>query len=150
MNKKNVITWKDADQNLCTLAASILSNSMAALRSPLHATLGSSWPLEGGGMVERGYAQKSGSERTWATGDNSRAFIQIDIFHDDPLEKIQPTVQCWWCFQNLIRQRLNQARQELQNNRYRRDREKKKSIQISRNPNGRPEGSKFGRRPERE
>ncbi len=144
--ERKLITWKDADQNLCTLAASMFENAMIILRSPEDSIV-PFYPLDDGNQAFPGMAEKEGSKRSIMSEPEQPApgpDEVIDSFWSGPCPI------CWWSFQNLIRQRLAMARQELMDNRYLRNKEPGWSKQDSRNPNGRKEGSKFGRKPERE
>lgn len=146
MRAKKVITWKDADQNLCTLAASILSNSMDALRRGEAGTF--DWPLEGGGTASPGMGQEIGSRRSIWSCDEAIVIDPRARIEDNRILEASP--QCWWSFQNMIRMRLAQARQDLKDNRYLRNNPPKSSKQDSRNPDGRPPRGKYGRKRERE
>ena len=149
MNDKRAITWKDADQNLCTIAASILHNSMQTLRTSRELLEGfelGSYPLDDGTTVNAGFAQKAGSHRSHWSGD----YITGLHYQDFAEPRRGPSPQCWWCFQNLIRQRLEQARRELMDNRYIRVNKPKASKQESRNPVKRSPKGKYNRKPERE
>ena len=157
--KRRLITWKDADQNLCTLAASILDDASAELRATeeltgriqiFPPTLGppapTAWPVDGGEPVKAGMAEDGGHRSFW-----SAPWEQMNT-NDDLLETQylpQLTPQCWFSFQNLVMMRLKEAREDLRKNRYLKNNKFKSSEQISRNPLKRPEGSKFGRTPER-
>lgn len=129
MNKKKVITWEDADMNLCIIAASILDSAMMVLRATNEPPYRSAYyRTDDGTVVPDDYA--SDEDRT--------------VYSWPTLSPI-----CWWSFQNLVRIRLREARKEIKNNLYGRGNRPKESGQSSRNPNGRS-GSKFGRQPSRE
>jgi hypothetical protein len=141
MNTKNLITWKDADQNLCTIAASLLANAMMSLRGVR--TMKGPWPTDDGEMIEPGFALDESSKRTVFSGD----YDPRDSFAAS--NDNQPCPQCWWCFQNMITQKLRVARAELKRNCYEQNRKLRTSKQRSRNPKGRSVKSKFQRQQER-
>ncbi len=159
MRKKNLITWKDADQNLCHLAAVMLSNAMQELRNSGVQT--GDFVMDNGKELPPGYAEPDGSKRTIysdeptsllsAVGD---ADISYEISPDDVVfyfDTDRPSTLCWWSFQNLIRWRLRKARRELARNVYQSKPFKKETEKnCSRNQEKRPEGSKYGRQAERE
>lgn len=140
---KKVITWKDADQNLCTIAAAILDNASSLLRAS--GNVAESYPTDGGGSIEPGFAEPSGNRTYWS------GVVTNDFLPTDYRALGQgPSYQCWFCFQNMVRLRLEDARRELKRNRYLRKNAFKSSKQRSRNKITRPETGKAGRRPERE
>lgn len=164
MRHKNVITWKDADQNLCHLAALMFENALQELRPPRDMT--NPWPMDNGKDVEPGYAEEDGSKRTVFTDAPSiNTFIPQDEEIERPKEgsieitdeysyyfdAARPSSICWWSFQNLIRWRLRKARLELSKNLYGARKFKNETEKnASRNLKKRPEQSKYGRQAERD
>jgi hypothetical protein len=150
MNKKNIITWKDADQNLCTIAAGMLDSAMGELRdSQPYIPYYDPMFMSDGREVPHNYA--SATSRTIMT------YLQFGGWYlgsgsGYPIGGGYASTLCWWCFQNIIRQRLKEARLELWKNLYtqRNRRESKRSSKKSRNRGKRMVNrSKFGRQPER-
>lgn len=134
--KKNLITWKDADQNLCTVAAAIFDAAMRELRANYDQDFW--YPTDDGGRAESGMCEESGNRTFWSTDRSVPEVIREGL-----------SQQCWWSFQNIIRMRLAQSRQEIQDNLYPQNRQHRTSKQSSRNPDKRRDGSKYGRQPER-
>ena len=158
MNRKSIITHKDADQNLCTIAALMLEDAMQQLRMTREEE--HPIPMTNGEDAPPGFAEDDGSKRTIFSADPQNVLENIEdtVFQYIPALDQQfevfptnrPATLCWWSLQNLIRFRLRQARQELADNCYPQSGEFKSDKQASRNPKKRPEASKFGRQPERE
>jgi hypothetical protein len=164
---KNLITWKDADQNLCTLAASILHAASVNLRSGR--TAAGPVAMTNGDFAMPGYAEKTaaggGPGRTIFSGvRDPDATVpgygipgqQIDEpddredeTKDDNLNFNQPSSLCWWSFQNIIRFRLREAREELEKNLYPQKRRGSVNPNQSRNVKRERFKSKFGRQAER-
>lgn len=194
MNAKKLTTWRDADQNLCWIAAYILDEAMNTLRKN-HDMSRESYPCYDG-PIPRGFLQEEGSHRTifsdnamrldgWfpsggygpgyelneesssaldqltelQEGDYSlfelvdgvgevvwQSFEQVDG-NATTLTNVGITPQCWWSFQNLVRQRLKQARRELFENLYgRKRRDNRVSLHKTRNANKRSPGARYPRR----
>lgn len=146
MKTKKIITWKDADQNLCTLAAYILHQAMVELRSSQSTTV--EYPIDDGTRT----AVDMGSD----TPRTVFSCVQAMLTEDDygvPFPENDgdtPSAQCWWCFQNLIRMKLAEARKELKRNLYGTGSESKVNKQSSRNYTFRTSRSKYGRQAERQ
>lgn len=153
MREENLITWKDADLNLCRLVMGMLEDASYSLRSyaahdaaPLTTTMGK--------QVGGGYAEDN-SNRTFFSGrwdvyifemmgDYSIPYMWQWLFDEDT-QGI--SLQCWWSFQNILRYRLKEARKELKRNLYQNNRSKVRTDKnFSRNLYKRVKGvSKFGR-----
>jgi len=141
MNTKNLITWKDADQNLIAVAAYMIDEASLAIRgyrpakSPVMTT--------GGEPIAPGYGEDD-SKRTILSGN----YDPDAIFKET--NELEPCIQCFWCFKNIVMQNLKIARAELVKNLYAQKRKSTVSRQISRNPKGRKRGtSKYKRQQER-
>ena len=139
------ITWKDADQNLCTLAASILDQASGVLRTPYGTQTENKETETAGEFIPPGFADKEDNRGWWTIGTYTEDAADAGFFHG----KNTMSVVCWYSFQNLVRMRLKQAREELRLNLYGSGSKIKRSSQASRNPVKRLRGSKFGRKPER-
>jgi hypothetical protein len=149
MNLKNVITWKDADQNLCTLAAALIDSSLAFLHAPEN-----KWIVEDATELDElipdifspkilpdeptdttGRTFKRG---TWSTSDTAPIWSHRYL-----------SPQCHYAFMNMIRLALKHQRLMLKRNLMGQDRRHRISGQSSRNATGRKQESKYGRKPER-
>ncbi len=158
MKEQKIITWKDADRNLCALAAAMFHLASEELRD--HRPLDKDYPLTNGKMLDGFLATEE--NKSPFTGRAPHDKKPADYDHEKAIEKwnellglplkyandvwIERTHSelCWYSFQNLIRQRLKMARQELYDALYGQSREQRTSKQHTRNPNGRKKGSKFG------
>lgn len=160
MNEKRVITWRDADVAICRLAAYMLDD-MDTIRTyePQSNTYDTTVPFE---KVAPGYASSRATRGWWTLG--TEGISQNPQFSDmgyflSPVLQIQAYLEqtfwgqmmpvgisqvCWYGFQNLIRLRLRQARQEIHKNLYKQGKKKKRNEQRTRNPLFR-QGTKFGR-----
>lgn len=163
---KNIITWKDADQNLCTIAAYILHQASVELRATRS---GIPVLMTNGQFAAPGYAEKmqasagrtifSGNKDDAATMDDPAGLPggfspeipddREDETKDDNLNVRSPSVLCWWSFQNIIRFRLREAREELEKNLYPQKRKGTVNPNQSRNLKRERDKSKFGRQAER-
>lgn len=144
---KNIITWKDADQNLCTLAAVILDSAMTQIRG--HDTFLTPVPTTNGQLIPPGWLEDGDSGRSIFSGQTHRIMSWGTPSAPDADLSTEITPLCWWSFQNLVRQRLLMAREDLRQNRYKQTRDARMSDQRSRNKHKRSKRSKFGRQPER-
>jgi hypothetical protein len=144
---KNLITWKDADQNLCTLAAYIIHQSMVELRSSEFTLI--EYPIEDGSKVPLNFGSY-GVRTVFSHGENMLYEPDTGVLFPPETFGDVMSAQCWWCFQNLIKMKLKQARAELKKNLYGEGEKAKTSKQSSRNASARKRQSKFGRREERE
>lgn len=143
--RKSLITWKDADQNLCTIAALILDDANL-LRSP--DDFNYAYQVEGAEPIQPGYAEDSGSRSVFST---EGGFVQSNDFLSDAIGDFRPTPAplCWYSFQNLVRLHLKKSRKELKDNLYQQKDPVVSSKQESRNPVKRRSISKYGRKGER-
>lgn len=194
--RKTVITWKDADQNLCTLAAYIFDECVKDLRNSADMNR-NDYPSEDG-RIPAGWAESDeglGSRRTifstappgiqyrvlpvlywlndmpaspdfddareqfgqlldgdygllnWVQEETTEWFNWIEA---GPWDSVGMSPQCWYCFQNIVKQNLEKYRNELRENLYRskRKRGERRTKNKSRNA-GKRGGSKHGRQAER-
>lgn len=197
MTKRNLITWKDADQNLCWIAAFILDKAMHTLRA--RKDMRGPYPVGRSGNVDPGFAEDNGKRTVfsdegisfkgsyedggyivadqlttsefeslvaplraimeeWNIGLNHWTHDELMPAHshlnfeswDNPAAFVGYSPQCWWSFQNLVRQRLTQARQELKSNLYGKSNSRTLNRQSSRNKIKRKAGSKYNRQQERQ
>lgn len=146
---KRIITWKDADQNLCALAASILDKASGALRTtdiqtlPFQDTNGVNVPAGIAHQTERGF---------WSLGWTEFEVTQTAVFETDSFSPDSHlySALCWYSFQNLVRLRLAHARAELKKNLFDQSKGLRQDDTASRNPKGRKKWtSKFRREKER-
>lgn len=153
MKQKNLITWKQADQNLCKLAASILNRAWTELRSDHDRQWTSPNQTRGKGPV--GFNFLTEHNQTWTTVASFNPDNELSPFWEDNDISLfeyadewidqwfyampgDYSLQCWWSFQNIIRWRLREARQALFENCYGRNPRKSKKVRIrSRNPSKR-------------
>jgi hypothetical protein len=139
MKAKNVITWKDADQNLCHIAAMILRDAMRELRQGHQEGLRP--PMtRGKGPIPRDYAYSE--DRSWMSfngitdltelADDAGIFDKLDDWWDKNVWLLVGThsTQCWWSFQNIVRFRLREARESLWENCYGANKRKSKKRTI--------------------
>lgn len=158
MRKKSLITWKDADQNLCTIAAFIFHQAMVEIRNPDPPNMlkEPKW-MSNGQAVPPSYASTwPRSVTSWGLDNDFMGWFGNTsggpygvVFTYIP----QPSTLCWWCFQNIVRQRLREARLELKKNCYPQNRKRKtrREVHKTRNQGKRfVNRSKYGRHPERE
>jgi hypothetical protein len=216
MENKKLITWKDADQNLCRIAAYILNEAAQGIRKG-SAGRQDAYPTRDGEGAPRGYAEDDDSTRSvfsigtqdatganpssayrgnwWEFGETDNDDIlgkeeMIEWIDSSPMEEYQEgeigliqlfteqgkqmmnflswvetnvmgvastagwpgfSPQCWWSFQNMVKQRLELARMELKENLYASGtkRAEKTKEKKSRNYGKRFSFSKYGRQPER-
>jgi hypothetical protein len=141
--RKSVITHKDADQNMCRLAAFCLDIAGKVMRDKTPDTLGY-YSRRDGSSIENGY--NSSKYQSWWSynslimfGNKSGDVASMLSSRNDA------SAICWYSFQNLIRIRLREARKEIKAARYMRKNKVKTSIQASRNPVKRSVKSKWGR-----
>lgn len=147
-NEKKIITWKDADQNLCTIAAYILHESMVELRNTQSPVSTWTYPLSDGSRV----GAKFGTEENRTIFSVTFGVLRegVEGYTIIPsAASYYPAPQCWWSFQNLVRMKLKEARAELKANLYGQGEKVKTSGQSSRNAQPRTSQSKFGRQQER-
>jgi hypothetical protein len=158
MNQNNVITWKDADQNLCKLVGRILENASRELRAdtePPSDYFYSPQMTGGKGEIPKDYASEG--PRPWhAVGLTDLAEYKNEDglwdFLDEAFDAIawgiagDYSVQCWWSFQNIVRWRFRQARAEIVENLYGAKKRKSKKVRIlSRNRNKRKQDKRLPR-----
>lgn len=153
MNAKNVITWKDADQNLCRIAAIILRDAMRELRVEVPGPWRPNMTRLKG-KIPKDYAAPPGEWWGWHSenghmgvpdgqgghGEHDEFYGYLDIFLDELKWEWQGdlSIQCWWGFQNIVRWRLREARESLWENCYGSNKRKTKHRRIhSRNRNKR-------------
>ena len=150
--QKKIITWKDADHNLCILAASMLHQASQSLRGGRNMTVPRITTR--GQQVPPGFAEVAvwtgGPARTvftgpsrWGEGGGEYAIEDED--DDRDLNHKAPSSLCWWAFQNIVRFELRRARKLLKENLYPQTKGKKTDPALSRNKDGRRAGSKYGR-----
>ena len=156
--KGSLITWKDADQNLCTIAAFILHAAMVELRQSNNLP-GPIMPLmTNGERVSHSFVSPY-PRSIFGFGEDTGVFgnewFNNDIYSGDgggpgTNNDGSPSSLCWWSFQNIVRFYLREAREEIKANLYaRREREKRATPKRSRNYSKRSQGSKFGRTKDR-
>jgi hypothetical protein len=150
MNKEQkIITWKDADDAACHAAALMLQEASLALRASYDAP--GSHRTDDGKGASPGMGEEN-SKRTWWTygwvGADGNVAIddgEFDILNLDSAQAADPPIDriCWWSFQNLIRLRLKEARQEIHDALFAQGTRLRESDQRSRNARKRRRGSKF-------
>lgn len=151
----NVITWKDADQNFCSLATRVLlsARGLAYVEDmpKSHPTTNPSFYPH----IPPGFNDKDGS----ASSIFSIPYVEIRRASGESISSLENqnheskgyfgSAQCSYCFLNMIRLRIIEARQELLNNCYKRSKKAKSSSQASRNDFKRGQ-TKFQRLPDRD
>lgn len=149
LKNRRLITWKDADQNLCTVAAGILEAALNLRTTDNQVGTKAHWPGES-------YAPGQWDSKTnhgwWSDGWNeSDANNPKDERAGSPYYQNYITALCWFSFVQMVRYRLRQARQELEANLYNQNRAIKWQKNSSRNKRGaKYRGtSKYGRSEER-
>jgi hypothetical protein len=151
MIAKKVITWKDADQSTMYLAGYLLDSLSLLLRQKGGSGILGIYNRADGTLISDGYVSEDEGQGWW-TYDPNTSYTEggggIFSLNDQTLNK--PSLVCWYSMQNLVRIRLREARQSIKKARYGQNKEPKASKQVSRNPNGRKKGSKFGRKKETE
>jgi hypothetical protein len=114
--QKKVITWIEADRAVLRLANYILALARAELRdTQIFKPFERAYPVEGEEIsVERGFVSDDPEDSWWTVDPGEIEGNTRGIGTRTPYEKSnQPSAVCWWSFQNLVRLRLMQARQEV-------------------------------------
>jgi hypothetical protein len=148
LKNKRIITWRDADQNLVTIAASLLAavyliRSYIPMTTPVH--------RENGDAFNPGdLDDHSNGAGFWSfqwTEEETHQPIQPSAAEDP---RSQYSILCWYSFVQMIRYRLRQSRQEVEANLYTQKRALTTQVGRSRNKRGKgSHTSKFGRTKER-
>lgn len=148
LETKRIITWKDADQNLCYLACSLLD---AADNIRSSAIMTQPKAVDGDGDFEPGFVEKNpeSSRGWWSVGWQEQDCLDWDILSAIGAAPEYPCL-CWYSFQQLVRFRLAQARAELARNLFKQSRALRSDKGASRNQKTRSKWfSKFNRAKER-
>lgn len=144
-----IITWKDADQNLVTLAASILNASSLGMRANgrQQGTFHTEPPVAD---IPPGFMDSENPHRGFWTFGWSELTVNTNLDSFDPGTS-EPLLSalCWYSFQNLIRQRMTQAREEIFLNLFPQNKALRMDKSYSRNIKRVRDSSKFGREKER-
>lgn len=150
--RKRIITWKDADQNLCAVAMLMLDQA-SLMRTFEPQELGPD-ETEDGNEIPPGFADADQApDRGWFTMNWTHAATKnaVELYGVEPQPNRLYSATCWYGFTNIVRRRLAQARRELHRNLFGQGAElhyQKKNA--TRNPTGRlKHHSKYGRTPER-
>lgn len=142
---RKLITWKDADQNLMTIAISMIDAAKWMRTSETQTiTFDTDTPNR---KVKPGWISKTAGQGWW-TLLHRQSGMRTVVFDEGVSPELSPT--CWYSFVNMVRQRLTQARAEMHENLYPQKKKLRTDKTATRNPNGKRRSiSQFGRTPER-
>ena len=137
--KRKIMTWKAADQAVTRLGFLLIENASRRLRDT-GSDLAGSYPTADPGFVSNGFVSDDPSQSWWTYDSETVQTIGdgIDIpYPDAHADAKVPSNICWYSFQNLIRIRMKEAREEIYQNLLSQNREPRTSKQASRNEFGR-------------